>query len=124
MNPTIPTSGRESGSLEDRIRERAYFLWLERGRPPGEDRAHWLAAEQQLLAEFASERPPQADGPSRHFSIHKTVSAHLGDPTHRFHGPGAAHDDRVSVVAGAARQRVRGRRPGGSLKSRPKAPEL
>ncbi len=29
----------------DRIREIAYFLWLEKGCPEGEAERHWLAAE-------------------------------------------------------------------------------
>ena len=34
----------------DRVRELAYFLWLEEGRPEGEAERHWLAAE--ALIEF------------------------------------------------------------------------
>ena len=30
---------------DERIRELAYFLWLEEGRPEGEAERHWLAAE-------------------------------------------------------------------------------
>ena len=30
---------------DDRIRERAYFLWLEEGCPEGQAERHWLAAE-------------------------------------------------------------------------------
>ena len=30
---------------DDRIRELAYFLWLEEGRPEGEAERDWLAAE-------------------------------------------------------------------------------
>lgn len=126
MNPTILTLSRESEPLKDRIRERAYFLWLERGRPQGDERAHWLTAERQLLAEIESvaEIPPHTEGASTHFSIRSTVSAHLSDPTHRFHGPGPAHDGRLNVVAGEARQRVRGRRLGSSLRAQPKPPGL
>ena len=29
----------------DRVRERAYFLWLEEGCPEGQAERHWLAAE-------------------------------------------------------------------------------
>ena len=29
----------------DRVRERAYFLWLEEGCPDGQAERHWLAAE-------------------------------------------------------------------------------
>lgn len=41
-------------SLEDRIRRRAYFLWLDRGGA-GNDVYFWLIAEGQVLAELAVE---------------------------------------------------------------------
>lgn len=40
---------------EERIRELAYFLWLEEGRPEGEADRHWLTA-QTLLETDAAER--------------------------------------------------------------------
>ena len=33
---------------DDRIREIAYFLWLEEGCPEGAAERHWLAAETRL----------------------------------------------------------------------------
>jgi hypothetical protein len=33
---------------DERIREIAYFLWLEEGCPEGEAERHWLAAETRL----------------------------------------------------------------------------
>jgi hypothetical protein len=33
---------------DDRIREIAYFLWLEEGCPEGAAESHWLAAETHL----------------------------------------------------------------------------
>ena len=36
----------------DRIREIAYFLWLEEGCPEGEAQRHWLAAEALVETEF------------------------------------------------------------------------
>ena len=33
------------GDRNDRIRESAYFLWLEEGRPEDAAERHWLAAE-------------------------------------------------------------------------------
>ena len=33
---------------ESRIRERAYALWEEAGRPEGEHDAHWTAAEREI----------------------------------------------------------------------------
>ena len=41
-------------SLEDRIRQRAYFLWLDDGGS-GNDIYFWLIAEGQVLAEVAGE---------------------------------------------------------------------
>ncbi len=36
---------------EDRIRERAYRLWIEEGRPDGRDLAHWQRAHHELQHE-------------------------------------------------------------------------
>ena len=33
---------------EHRIRERAYGIWIEEGRPHGRDLAHWQRARQEL----------------------------------------------------------------------------
>jgi hypothetical protein len=44
-----------------RIRERAYYLWLEEGQPHGRDREHWRRAESEVIAAERSieeERPP------------------------------------------------------------------
>jgi hypothetical protein len=126
MNPTSSPSPRESEVPAERIRERAYFLWLEHGCPEGENLDHWLAAEREFFAvgPAAANEPPSTFGePPSLFSIKKTVAAHLSDPTHRFHATGAVHDNRVDVIAGEARQRVRGRHFGGSLRATPKKPE-
>jgi Protein of unknown function (DUF2934) len=42
---TIQLAGR---SDEHRIRERAYGIWIEEGRPHGRDLAHWQRAHQEL----------------------------------------------------------------------------
>ena len=36
---------------EHQIRERAYGIWVEEGRPHGRDLAHWQRAHQELLLE-------------------------------------------------------------------------
>lgn len=50
-----PTDQLEPGppmtDRDDRIREIAYFLWLDEGRPEGEAERHWLAAEALLESE-------------------------------------------------------------------------
>ncbi len=35
---------------EDRIRERAYGIWIAEGRPDGREHAHWQRAKHELLA--------------------------------------------------------------------------
>lgn len=37
-------------SSEDRIRQRAYEIWEQEGRPHGEDMKHWLQAFQEIAA--------------------------------------------------------------------------
>ena len=36
--------------VSDRIRERAYEIWMATGRHHGEAEQHWFAAEQEILA--------------------------------------------------------------------------
>ncbi|EJJ25835.1 DUF2934 domain-containing protein [Rhizobium sp. CF142] len=38
---------------EDRVRQRAYAIWEEQGRPDGEDLCHWSDAEAELRGETA-----------------------------------------------------------------------
>ena len=35
---------------DDRIRERAYGIWIAEGRPDGREHAHWQRARHELLA--------------------------------------------------------------------------
>jgi hypothetical protein len=37
-------------NVEQEIRERAYQLWIEGGRPDGNADSHWLAAQREVLA--------------------------------------------------------------------------
>lgn len=37
-----------SSNIEDRIRDRAYALWDQAGRPDGNDKEFWHLAEKQL----------------------------------------------------------------------------
>ncbi|EJW10497.1 hypothetical protein A33M_4334 [Rhodovulum sp. PH10] len=41
-------------TLEDRIRERAYHIWLAHGCAHGQDDQYWLQAEREILAETAA----------------------------------------------------------------------
>jgi hypothetical protein len=40
---------RNSAELEDRIRRRAYEIYIERGRQDGHTEEHWLLAEAEIL---------------------------------------------------------------------------
>lgn len=40
--------------VEQRIRDRAYAIWLDEGCPEGRDADHWLKAERAILAETAA----------------------------------------------------------------------
>lgn len=51
-------------SLEVRIRNRAYELWNMSGREDGQDLQHWLAAEQEVLAEAKNKKMTAAPQPS------------------------------------------------------------
>ena len=46
-----PTSELASRPDEHEIRERAYCIWLEEGRPHGRELAHWQRAHQELQRE-------------------------------------------------------------------------
>jgi len=49
------------GDREQRIRDEAYLLWVDAGRPEGEAKKHWYEAEQRLAVEKAvagGEKPP------------------------------------------------------------------
>lgn len=46
--------------LSERIRERAYRIWLDEGQPEGREDAHWEQARREV--QDASENPPGDDG--------------------------------------------------------------
>lgn len=109
-NHTVPTVQLEPP--EAWIRERAYYLWLDRGGPQGDGLQDWLDAKAQLAAETAPVTTtlyPETDDTLQHFSIRQTIDQHQSDPAHRFHAPSAAHDARLNVAANEAPQRIRGR---------------
>jgi hypothetical protein len=43
-----PEPGSTTPDRNDRIREIAYFLWVDEGRPEGEEERHWTTAEALL----------------------------------------------------------------------------
>lgn len=79
------------------IRERAYYLWLERGCPPDRDQEMWFAAK--LLLHDRTHRPPP--------SSRETLALHQSDPQHQYHDPGIAQDARPTVARSGRMQRIR-----------------
>jgi hypothetical protein len=47
-----PALGEQDEALIERIRERAYQLWLESGQVDGRDEEHWRAAEAEILGSY------------------------------------------------------------------------
>lgn len=41
--------------MDERIRERAYQIWLDQGQPPGKEREHWEQARRELGGEGGAE---------------------------------------------------------------------
>lgn len=50
----------DESEQEQRIRERAFRLWIDEGQPEGRDKEHWERAEKELggVGEPRSEAPP------------------------------------------------------------------
>jgi hypothetical protein len=59
--------------IEQRIRERAYHMWLSSGGVDGNADRHWLAAEREVLAAFAASAPPPK--PDSHSATKKVAAA-------------------------------------------------
>jgi Protein of unknown function (DUF2934) len=55
-----PEPGSATPDRNDRIREIAYFLWLDEGCPEGEEERHWTTAE--ALHESESEQRKRLEG--------------------------------------------------------------
>jgi len=51
-------------TLEQRIRERAYELWITTGRHDGQADQHWLTAEREVLARLMADAPVAAPEPA------------------------------------------------------------
>ena len=57
----VPTDSAASDPDEERIRRKAYELWLAEGRPEGRDRDHWELARELIAIEDSQKttlRPP------------------------------------------------------------------
>jgi hypothetical protein len=58
----------------DRIRELAYFLWLEEGCPEGAAERHWLAAETLLESEPLEGKRIEGEPPGEPANDSPTIS--------------------------------------------------
>ena len=47
---------RKNSEMAERIRQTAYFLWEQDGRPPGRAFDYWVTAKEMLLRELAYDR--------------------------------------------------------------------
>jgi hypothetical protein len=47
----IPAAAESDGHKDDQIRERAYLIWVDEGRPNGREVDHWLRAKRELERE-------------------------------------------------------------------------
>jgi hypothetical protein len=99
MNSTLSNPPVTVHVDEATLRERAYYLWLERGRPSGQDLEIWHAAR-VLLHDHVNQAP---------LTITLTLATRQSDPEHHFHAPATVHDKRPDVAASGARQRIRAR---------------
>jgi len=46
--------GEVQGPVKDEIENLAYLIWEEEGRPEGQDKTHWIEAEDQWIATAGS----------------------------------------------------------------------
>jgi hypothetical protein len=53
----MATVGKATGVFEEKIRARAYQIWMQEGCPEGREAAHWQQAEVELAV--ARSRPPR-----------------------------------------------------------------
>src|SRR3954454_1882665 len=51
IGSSAPEGSENNDNRLERIRERAYAIWLDEGQPHGRDREHWQEAERQIDGE-------------------------------------------------------------------------
>jgi hypothetical protein len=98
----------ETEEIHQRIRDRAYYLWLAEGAPAGREDHFWLLAE--------SSESPRADDPRARLLVTAAHAQGLGEETKPFLAPpglGYSHD--IDLVTGIAFTRLtNGRADAGS----------
>ena len=58
-SPTVP----QQEHIEEQIRQRAYDIWLQEGRPLGRDKENWERAKLEIESRYAVSESPPIPGP-------------------------------------------------------------
>lgn len=102
---------------KDAIRDRAYRIWEEEGRPHGRDIDHWIAAEQEVGAKSRTlEKSRDLEKKSKDKPAATRESAKMGSRRER----GPAKDAKSSAAAAVA-AKSQAAKPAGSRARAPTA---
>jgi hypothetical protein len=79
-------------SNDERIRERAFHIWISEGRPSGHDTEHWQRACRQIEREEGAKANGINVVPAANVVVHKgpISSSATFDPTDGLNTPGTA----------------------------------
>lgn len=121
--------------LEERIRQRAYALWEQAGRPHGQDEAHWhqarreldageagnAALDAQLADTFPASDPPSLTDPNRGARLSGDKAAKPARPAAKkpVAGTDAAPSAATQKAAAAAASKAPGAQPPAPAGARP-----
>jgi hypothetical protein len=87
--------------MDDRIRERAYQIWLSEGKPLGRDADHWERARRQIEKELSDGAAAHKAGvnevPAANITIHEGATS--SSPT-----PGLERADGINTPGVKARR--------------------
>jgi Protein of unknown function (DUF2934). len=87
--------------MDDRIRERAYQIWLSEGKPLGRDADHWERARRQIEKELSDGAAAHKAGvnevPAANITVHKGPDS--SSPT-----PGLERADGINTPGVKARR--------------------
>jgi hypothetical protein len=64
---------------EERIRLRAYEIWIQLGQPEGREHEHWEQARREICGQFRPE--PDADGPLGAQKVEQPAGERLKEST-------------------------------------------
>jgi hypothetical protein len=80
---------------DDKIRQRAYEIWEDEGRPHGREREHWAAAERELAG--GGSRPAATKAQAKQTRASTTLkedpeAENLGKPSKKSRGSSAVRE--------------------------------